>query len=160
MPQYDNGPAGEPEGRSRGAPWGAWGQLSEEARDELTRPLRVESGRTDEPRTIERPRGRARVLDRRELAPLPGEGRRGDPRPPPSPEELGMGSPEAESTGAGREGETAAGPRPKKARRGGRAPHPLPNQRKASGGRTEGIRGPLQTEGGRPDGEASRGDIE
>ena len=46
------------------------------------------------------------------------------------------------------------------ARRGGRAPHPLPNQRKASGGRTEGIRGPLQTEGGRPDGEASRGDVE
>ena len=66
----------------------------------------------------------------------------------------------AESTGAGREGETAAGPRPKKARRGGRAPHPLPNQRKASGGRTEGIRGPLRTEGGRPDGEASRGDVE
>ena len=59
-----------------------------------------------------------------------------------------MGSPEAESTGAGREGETAAGPRPKKARRGGRAPHPLPNQRKASGGRTERIGGLLRTEGG------------
>ena len=148
MPRYDNEPAGEPEGRGRRAPGGAWGQLSGEARDKLTRPLRVESGRTDEPRTIERPRGRARVLDRRELALLPGEGRRGDPMPPPSPEELGMGSPEAESTGAGREGETAAGPRPKKARRGSRAPHPLPNQRKASGGRTERIGGPLRTEGG------------
>ena len=79
------------------APGGAWGQLSEEARDELTRPLRGESGRTDEPRTIERPRGRARALDRRELrlAPLPGEGRRGDPMPPPSPEESGMGPPRA-----------------------------------------------------------------
>ena len=160
MPQYDNGPAGEPEGRGRRAPGGAWGQLSGEARDELTRPLRVESGRTDEPRTIERPRGRARVLDRRELAPLPGEGRRGDPMPPPSPEGSGMGSPEAESTGAGREGETAAGPRPKKARRGSRAPHPLPNQRKASGGRTERIGGLLRTEGGRPNGEAPRGDVE
>ena len=27
-PQYDNGPAGEPEGRGRRAPGGAWGQLS------------------------------------------------------------------------------------------------------------------------------------
>ena len=134
--------------------------MSEEAIDELARPLRVESGRTDEPRTIERPRGRARVLDRRELAPLLGEEWRADPVPPPSPEELGMGSPEAESTGAGREGETAAGPRPKKARRGSRAPHSLPNQRKASGGRTEGIGRPLRTEGGRPNGEAPRGDVE
>ena len=33
----------------RRAPGGAWGQLSEEARDELTRPLRVESGRTSSP---------------------------------------------------------------------------------------------------------------
>ena len=146
MPRYDSGPAGGPVGRGRRAPGGAWSQLSEEARDELTRPLRVESGRTDEPRTIERPRGRARVLDRREPASLHGEGRRGDPVPPPSPEELGMGSPEVESTGAGRVGETAAGPRPKKARRGGRAPHPLPNQRKASGGR--------------PNGEAPRDDVE
>ena len=132
LPQYDNGPAGEPEGRGRRAPGGAWGQLSEGARDELMWPLRVESGRTDEPRTIERPRGRARVLDRRELAPLPGEGRRGAPRPPPSPEELGMGSPEAESTGAGREGETAVGPRPKKARRGSRAPRPSHDHRDAN----------------------------
>ena len=132
MPQHEKEPAGEPEGRDRRAPGGAWGQLSEEARDELTRPLQVESGRTDEPRTIERPRGRARVLDRRELAPLPGEGRRGDPRPPPSPEELGMGSPEVESTGAGRVGETAAGPRPKKARRGSRAPRPSHDHRDAN----------------------------
>ena len=49
MPQYDNGPAGEPEGRGRRAPGGAWSQLSEEVRDELTRPLRVESGRTGSP---------------------------------------------------------------------------------------------------------------
>ena len=45
MPRSDGGPAGEPEGRDRRAPGGAWGQLSEGARDELTRPLRVESGR-------------------------------------------------------------------------------------------------------------------
>ena len=58
-----------------------------------------------------------------------------------------MGSPEAESTGAGREGETAAGPRPKKARRGSRAPHPLPNQRKAmGGGQTEKPRGMTSSE--------------
>ena len=132
MPQYDNGPAGEPEGRGRRAPGGAWSQLSEEARDELTRPLRVESGRTDEPRTIERPRGRARVLDRRELAPLPGEGRRGDPMPPPSPEESGMGSPSVMATESDREDETVAEPRLKKARRGGRAPRPSHNYRDAT----------------------------
>ena len=103
LPQCDNGPAGEPGGRGRRAPGGAWGQLPEKVRDELTRPLRVESGRTNESRTIERPRGRARALDRRELAPPPREGRRGDPMPPPSPEESGMGSPEAESSGAGRQ---------------------------------------------------------
>ena len=45
-PQDDGGSTGEPEGRNRGAPGGAWSQLSEEARDELTRPLRVESGHT------------------------------------------------------------------------------------------------------------------
>ena len=53
---------------------------------------------SDEPRTIERPRGRARALDRRELAPLPGEGRRGDPMPLPSPEESDMGSPSVVAT--------------------------------------------------------------
>ena len=106
--------------------------MSEEARDELTRPLRVESGRTDEPRTIERPRGRARVLDRRELAPLPGEERRGDPMPPPSPEESGMGSPSVIATESDREDETVAGPRLKKARRGGRAPRPSDDHRKAN----------------------------
>ena len=42
--------------------------------------------------------------------------------PPPSTGESGTGSPPAESTGSGREDETAAGPQPKKARRGGRAP--------------------------------------
>ena len=49
LPRYDSGPADEPESRGRRAPGGAWGQLSEEARDELTRPLRVESGRTSSP---------------------------------------------------------------------------------------------------------------
>ena len=132
MPQHDNEPAGEPEGRGRRAPGGGWGQLSEEARDELTRPLRVESGRTDEPRTIERPRGRARVLDRSELAPLPGEGRRGDLMPLPSPEESGMGSPSVIATESDREDETVAGPRLKKARRGGRAPRPSHNYRDAT----------------------------
>ena len=87
-----------------------------------------------EPRTIERPRMRARLADQGEPARPPGEGWRRDMMPPPSPGESGAGSPETESTGSSREGETAAGPRPKKARRGGRAPHPLPNQRKASGG--------------------------
>ena len=83
-----------------------------------------------------------------------------DPMPPPSPRESGAGSPEAESTGSDRGDETVAEPRLKKARRGGRAPHPLPNQRKASGGRTERIGGLLRTEGGRPNGEAPRGDVE
>ena len=103
LPQYDNGPAGEPEGRGRRAPEGAWGQLSEEAREELARPLRVESRGTSspgegpsqwqpdhrdlrqggprlpeleeeptegrgEPRTIERPRVRARFVDQEEPA--------------------------------------------------------------------------------------------
>ena len=53
VPQCDNGSAGGPGGRSRRAPEGAWGQLSERVRDELARPLRVESGRTVEPRTRE-----------------------------------------------------------------------------------------------------------
>ena len=44
LPRYDSGPADEPESRGRRAPGGAWDQLSEEVRDELTRPLRVESG--------------------------------------------------------------------------------------------------------------------
>ena len=106
--------------------------MSEEAIDELARPLRVESGRTDEPRTIERPRGRARVLDRRELAPLPGEEWRADPVPPPSPEELGMGSPSMMTTESDRGDETGAEPRLKKARRGGRAPRPSHNYRDAT----------------------------
>ena len=105
--------------------------MSEEARDELTRPLRVESGRTDEPRTIERPRGRTRVLDRRELAPLPGEEWRADPVPPPSPEELGMGSPSMMTTESDRGDETGAEPRLKKARRGGGPPRRSDNHRKA-----------------------------
>ena len=52
--------------------------------------------------------------------------------PPPSPGESGTGSPPAESTGSGREGETAAGPRPRKHKRGRRAPQPSPDHRKAN----------------------------
>ena len=151
---------------NRRAPGGAWGQLSEEVRVELTRPLRVEPGRVSppgvdpsrrwidrrdsrqkgprlpefseeqdegegEPRTIERPRARARLADRGEPARPPGEEWR-RVMPPPSPGESGVGSPEAESTGSGREDETAAGPQPKKARRGGRAPRPSHNYRDAA----------------------------
>ena len=163
----DSGPAGEPESRGRRTRGGAWGQLSEEVRDELTRPLRVESGRTGspkegqpqwqpdhhdlrqgeprlpepgeepaegggEPGTIERPRVRARLADQGEPARPPWAERRRDPMPPPLPGESGAGSPEAESTGSGREDETAAGPQPKKARRGGRAPRPPYNHREAN----------------------------
>jgi len=66
LPQYDNGPADEPEGRGRRAPGGAWGQLSEEARDELTRPLRVESGRTSSPGKARRSGSRTTVIFDRE----------------------------------------------------------------------------------------------
>ena len=85
-----------------------------------------------EPRTIERPRMRARLVDQGEPARPPWAGRRRDPMPPPSPGESGAGSPEAESTGSGREDETAAGPQPKKARRGGRASRPPYNHREAN----------------------------
>ena len=166
MPRDDSGSAGEPEGQDRRAPGEAWSQLSEEVRDELTRPLRVESGHTSspgvdpsrrqpdhrdlrqgeprpseldegpaegrgEPRTIERPRMRARLVDQGEPARPPGEEWR-RVMPPPSPGESGVGSPEAESTGSDREDETAAGPRLKKARRGGRAPRPSDDHRKAN----------------------------
>ena len=149
MPQYDNGPAGEPEGRGRRAPGGAWGQLSEEARDELTRPLRVESGRTSsqgegpsqwqpdhrdlrqggprlpgpeeepavgggEPRTIERPRVRARLVDQGERARPPGEGRRHDPMPPSSPGETSAGQSTLSEAAVPVGGEAEARPRPKK----------------------------------------------
>ena len=176
MPRYGSGPAGEPEGRGRRAPGGAWGQLSEEVRVELTRPLRVEPGRVSppgvdpsrrwidrrdlrqkglrlpefseeqeegegEPRTIERPRVRARLADRGEPARPPGEEWR-RVMPPPSPGESGVGSPEAESTGSGREDETATGPRPKKARRGSRAPQPSRDHRKANRREDRGEGGP------------------
>ena len=114
----------------------------------------MESGHTDEPRTIERPRGRARVIDRSELAPLPGEGRRGDLMPLPSPEESGMGSPSVMTTESDREDETVAGPRLKKARRGGRASRPPYNHREANrrtdraGGWTQ----PAPGQGGRAEG--------
>ena len=80
----------------------------------------------------ERKRGRARVLDQRELAPLPGEGWCGDPMPLPSPEESGMGSPSVVATEPDREDEAVAGPRLKRARRGGRAPRPSDDHRKAN----------------------------
>ena len=81
--------------------------------------------------------------------------------PPSSPGESGTGSPEAESTGSGREDETATGPRPKKARRGSRAPHPLPNQRKASGGGGPGgEESPSGSRVGRSNGEALMGDVD
>ena len=177
---------GRPGHRAQG---GAWGQLSERARDEPTRPLRVESGRASppgedpprwqpgrrglrqggprlpepeevpaegegEPKTIERPRVRARFADQAEMARPPEGGWRDDPRPPPSPGESGAGSPEAESTGSGREDETAAGPQPKKARRGGRASRPPYNHREANrrtdraGGWTQ----PAPGQGGRAEG--------
>ena len=75
---------------------------------------------------------RARLVDQGEPARPPWAGRRRDPMPPPLPGESGAGSPEAESTGSGREDETAAGPQPKKARRGGRAPRPSHNYRDAT----------------------------
>jgi len=81
---------------------------------------------------VQGPRMRARFVDQGERARPPGEGRRRDPTPP-SPRESGTGSPPTESTGSGREDETAVGPRPKKHKRGRRA-QPLPDQRKASRG--------------------------
>ena len=44
-----------------------------------------------EPRTIERPRARARLVDQGERARPPGEGRRHDPMPPSSPGETSAG---------------------------------------------------------------------
>ena len=52
--------------------------------------------------------------------------------PPPSPEESGTGSREAESTRIAPEGETAAKPQSKKYKRGRRAPQSTPNHRKAN----------------------------
>ena len=85
-----------------------------------------------EPRTIERPRVRARLVDQGERTRPPGEGWRHDPRPPSSPGESGMGSPSVMATEFDREDETVAGPRLKKARRGGRAPRPSDDHRKAN----------------------------
>ena len=95
-----------------------------------------------EPRTIERPRVRARLVDQGERARPPGGGSGCDPMPPSSPRESGAGSPEAESAGSGREDETAAGPRPKKARRGGRAPQSSRDHRKANRREDRGEGGP------------------
>ena len=49
VPRGDSGSVGEPEGQDRRAPSAIWSQLSEGVRVELTRPLRVESGRTSSP---------------------------------------------------------------------------------------------------------------
>ena len=110
--------AGQPTDRKAGigvdrrTPGEVWSQLSEEERDELTRPLRVESGRASppgvdplrrrldrrdlrqegprlpelseeqeegegEPRTIERPRVRARLPDKDQGEPARPPGERG-----------------------------------------------------------------------------------
>ena len=63
VPWRDSGSAGGPEGRGRRAPGEAWSQLSGEERVELTRPLRVESGRASPP-GVDPSRRR---LDRRDL---------------------------------------------------------------------------------------------
>ena len=67
--------------------------------------------------------------------------------PLPSPEESGMGSPSVMATESDREDETVAEPRLGKARRGGRAPRPSDNHRKANkrknseeGGASSGVR--------------------
>ena len=52
--------------------------------------------------------------------------------PLPSPEESDMGSPSVVATESDREDEAVAGPRLKKARRGGRAPRPSGDHRKAN----------------------------
>ena len=97
---------------------------------------------------------RARLVDQGELARPPEEGRRDDPMPPPSLGESGMGSPEAESTGPGREDETAAGPRPKKHKRGRRAPQSSHDHRKANRREDRGVGGASSEWGSR---EAARG---
>ena len=134
MPQYDNGPAGEPEGRGRRDPGGAWGQLSEEARDELTWPLRVESGRTDEPRTIERPRVRARFGDQGERARPLGEGRRHDPMSPlPPGETSAVPSTHSEPIEPGEAGEEERQQRRKRHQQRGKRPQrPSCNARQTS----------------------------
>ena len=67
--------------------------------------------------------------------------------PLPSPEESGMGSPSVMATESDREDETVAEPRLEKARRGGRAPRPSDDHRKANkrknseeGGASSGVR--------------------
>ena len=103
----------------------------------------------DEPRTIERPRVRARLVDQGERARPPGEGWRHDPRPPSSPGESGTGSPSVMATESDREDETVAGPRLKKASKGGevgpRARRMIIGRR--TGGRTQ-RRGETPPEGG------------
>ena len=123
--------------------------MSEEVRDELTRPLRVESGRTGspregqpqwqpdhhdlrqggprlpepgeepaegggKPRTIERPRVRARLVNQGERARPPWEGWRHDTMPPLPPGEAppGLSAPSGPMGLA--DGGGAEGPPPKK----------------------------------------------
>ena len=184
LPQYDNGPAGEPEGRGRRAPGGAWGQLSEEARDELTRPLRVESGRTSspgkarrsgsrttvifdreghaspslkrsrrmgggEPRTIERPRVRARLVDQGEPARPPWEGWRRDTMPPPSPGETPAGpSMPSESVEPEEAGEDEGRQRRRRHQQRGKRPHrPSHDARETSKRANQGGSGPWEDGG-------------
>ena len=101
---------------------------------------------------------RARFVDQGKPVRPPGEGRRYNPTPPPSPGESGTGSPPAESTGSDREGETAAKPRSKKYKRGRRAPQP--DHRKANRREDREERGAL-SDGGveRSGGGALSGDV-
>ena len=67
-----------------------------------------------EPRTIERPRMRARFVDQGEPVRPPGEGRRHDPTPPPSLGETSAGQSTPSEAAVPVGGEAGAGPRPKK----------------------------------------------
>ena len=67
-----------------------------------------------EPRTIERPRVRARFVDQGEPARPPGEGRRHDPMPPSSPGETSAGQSTLSEAAVPVGGEAEARPRPKK----------------------------------------------
>ena len=159
-------------------------QLSEEVRDELTRPLRVESGRTSspgvdpsrrqpdhrdlrqggprlpepseepaegggEPRTIERPRMRARLADQGEPARPPGEGWRRDPMPPPSPGETSAGpSTPSESVEPGEAGEDEGRQRRKRHQQRGKRPHrPSHDARETSKRANQGGSGPWEDGG-------------
>ena len=88
---------------------------------------------------------RARFVDQGEPARPPGEGRRHDPMPPPSPGETSAGpSTPSESTGSGEKCETEAGRAEERHQEGKRPQRPSRDARKRAGERTE--------EGGAPGG--------